>query len=83
MSIARPLHDMVKKDRKWEWMEKQKKVFEELKKKFTQEPVLAALDLDKKNEDGSGCFGLCYGDMLLNGGRRWKVETSRFSLKSF
>jgi len=48
MSIARPLHDMVKKDRKWEWMEKQKKVFEELKKKFTQKPVLAALDLDKK-----------------------------------
>ena len=48
MSIARPLHDIVKKDRKWEWMEKQKKVFEELKKKFTQKPVLAALDLDKK-----------------------------------
>jgi len=27
---------------------KQEKAFEELKKKFTQEPVLAALDLDKK-----------------------------------
>jgi len=39
---------MVKKDRKWKWTEKQEKVFEELKKKFTQELVLAALDLDKK-----------------------------------
>jgi len=29
-------------------MEKQEKAFEELKKKFTQKPVLAALDLDKK-----------------------------------
>ena len=38
---------MVKKDRKWEWMEKQEEAFEELKKRFTQEPVLAAPDLDK------------------------------------
>ena len=47
-SIMRPLYDMVKKDKKWKWMEKQERTFEELKKKFTQEPVLAALDLDKK-----------------------------------
>ena len=47
-SIARPLHDIIKKDRKWEWTEKQKETFEELKKRFTQEPVLVAPDLDKK-----------------------------------
>ena len=29
-SIARPLHNMVKKDKKWKWTEKQKRVFEEL-----------------------------------------------------
>ena len=39
---------MVKKDRKWEWMEKQEETFEELKKRFMQELVLAAPDLDKK-----------------------------------
>ena len=39
---------MVKKDRKWEQTEKQEKVFKELKKRFTQKPVLAVLDLDKK-----------------------------------
>ena len=33
--IARPLHDMVKKDRKWEWTERQEKVFKKLKKRFT------------------------------------------------
>jgi len=34
-------------------MEKQEEMFRELKEKFTKEPVLAAPDLDKKNEDGS------------------------------
>ena len=47
-SIARPLHDMVKKDKKWEQTEKQGKTFEELKRKFIEESVLAAPDLDKK-----------------------------------
>jgi len=39
---------MVKKDKKWDWMEKQEKAFRELKEKFTKESVLAASDLDKK-----------------------------------
>ena len=47
-SVARPLHDMVKKDKKWNWTERQEKVFKELKKQFTKEPVLAAPDIDKK-----------------------------------
>ena len=47
-SIPRLLHDMMKKDKKWEWTKKQERAFRELKKKFTEEPVLAAPDLDKK-----------------------------------
>ena len=39
---------MVKKDKKWEWIKKQEKAFEELKRRFTEELVLAAPDLDKK-----------------------------------
>ena len=38
----------MKKNKKWDWTEKQKKAFKELKGRFTKEPVLAALDLDKK-----------------------------------
>ena len=51
--IARPLHNLVKKDQKWNWIERQQKVFQELEKRFTKELVLAVPDLDKKNEDGS------------------------------
>ena len=38
----------MKKKQKWEWTERQQKVFKELKKRFTKEPVLAVPDLDKK-----------------------------------
>jgi len=47
-SIARLLHDMVKKDQKWNWTEKQEETFKKLKECFTKELVLAAPDLDKK-----------------------------------
>jgi len=39
---------MVKRDQKWDWTEKQKEVFRELKERFTKEPVLVVQDLDKK-----------------------------------
>jgi len=51
---------MVRKDQKWEWMEKQEEAFRKLKEKFTKKPVLAALDLDKKNEDRSRYIRLYY-----------------------
>jgi len=48
VSIARLLYDMVKKDQKWEWMERQEKMFRELKGRFTKELVLVVPDLNKK-----------------------------------
>ena len=47
-TVARPLHDLVKKDKKWEWMEREERVFRELKGRFTKKPVLAAPDINKK-----------------------------------
>ena len=39
---------MTRKEIKWSWREKQQKVFEELKKRFTTEPVLVIPDLDRE-----------------------------------
>ena len=47
-TVARPLHDLVKKDKKWVWTEKEEKTFQELKEQFTKKPVLAAPDINKK-----------------------------------
>jgi len=48
VSVVRPLHDMVKKDKKWDWTERQEKAFKKLKEWFTKELVLAVPDIDKK-----------------------------------
>ena len=46
--IAKPLHEMTRKNRKWNWGERQQKAFEELKKRFMIELVLVTPDLDKE-----------------------------------
>ena len=46
--IARPLHEITRKENKWSWGEKQQKAFEELKERFITEPVLVTPDLDKE-----------------------------------
>jgi len=75
-TVARPLHDLVKKDKKWEWTEREEKAFKELKERFTKEPVLAAPDIDKKNEDGGRCVRLYNGRCVVDGMQRWIVEAS-------
>jgi len=63
--VARPLHDLVKKDKKWEWTEREEKAFKELKEKFTKEPVLAAPDIDKKMRMEVDASDYAMGGVLL------------------
>ena len=58
-------------------IERQEKVFQKLKERFTKELVLIALDLDKKNEDKSRYVGLCYKRDII----RWEIKASSVSLK--
>ena len=46
--IARLLHEMMRKENKWSWGERQEKAFEELKERFMTELVLVTPDLDKE-----------------------------------
>jgi len=55
---------IIRKDQKKNQTEKQEKIFQELKKRFTKEPVLAALDLDK---DRSRHIELCHRTGFVNG----------------
>ena len=55
---------MVKKDKKWEWTEKQEKAFKELKERFTKELVLAAPNIDKKMRMEVDMSDYAMGDVL-------------------
>ena len=46
--IAKPLHKITRKEIKWSWGKRQQRAFEELKQRFTTEPVLVTPDLDKE-----------------------------------
>ena len=81
-SIARLLHNTVKKDRKWEWTEKQERAFEELKKRFTQGPVLAAPDLDRKMRMEVDASDYVMGRVLSMEGKDGKWRLVAFLSKS-
>jgi hypothetical protein len=56
-SIARPLHDLTKKDVPWQWHAEQQHVFDTLKEKFCQEPILKVYNPNLKTRvevDASG-----------------------------
>jgi RNase H-like domain found in reverse transcriptase len=43
-NLAKPLNNLLKKDQKFEWTEECQRVFDDLKKRFTEEPVLMMPD---------------------------------------
>ena len=45
--IAKPLNDLLKKDKKFEWINDCQKAFDNLKRRFTEEPVLMMPDQTK------------------------------------
>ena len=42
--LARPLHDLTKKDTPWRWEHAEQNAFDTLKKRFTEAPVLLMPD---------------------------------------
>jgi len=72
--IAKPLHEMTRKETKWSWGERQRKAFEELKERFTMEPVLVTLDLDREMRVEADASDFATGGVLSMkcGDEKWR-----------
>src|SRR5271168_2309051 len=62
--LARPLNDLTKKDKKFEWTEECQNTFDTLKKKFTEEPVLMMPDHSKPFQIESDASKVATGAVL-------------------
>ena len=62
--IAKPLHEITRKEMKQSWGEKQQKAFEELKERFTTELVLVTPDLDKEMRVEADASDFAMGEVL-------------------
>ena len=61
--IATPLTELTKKDTKFEWSSEAQRSFEELKKRFTSQPILSSFDPEKpitlETDASDGAIGAC------------------------
>ena len=46
--LTRPLNNLMRKEERWSWGDKQQKAFEQLKTIFMSRPLLVVPDLDKE-----------------------------------
>ena len=76
--IAKPLHEMTRKENKWSWGERQQKAFEELKERFTMELVLVIPNLDKEMRVEADTSDFTTGGVLL-----MKCEDEKWRLVAY
>jgi hypothetical protein len=62
--LARPLNDLTKKDKKFEWTDKCQNTFDTIKKKFTEQPVLMIPDHSKPFQIESNTLKVATGAVL-------------------
>ena len=77
--IARPLHDLTKKNVKYVWTNKENESFENLKTKLISQPVLILPDLSKPFEVQCDACGHCLGAVLLQEGHAIAYESRRLN----
>ena len=72
--VAKPLNMLVEKDRKWEWGVEQQGAFEELKRRFTTEPVLVVPDRNQEMRVEADASDYVMGGTLSVKGedRKWR-----------
>ncbi len=63
--IARPLHQLTRKNQEWRWGQEEQKAFDQLKARVTAEPVLAHANLQDQFELEVDASGYAVGAVLL------------------
>ncbi|CCO35846.1 Retrotransposable element Tf2 155 kDa protein type 2 [Rhizoctonia solani AG-1 IB] len=81
--MARPLHNLVKKEAAWNWSEKEQSAFEGLKKAITQAPVLAHADPDKAYFLDTDASGAALGSVLSQQQDNRRLHPIGFLSESF
>ena len=77
-SVAKPLHEITRKDVKWSWEERQWKVFEELKESFMIKLVLITPNLNKEMRIDVDVSDFAIGGVLL-----MKCEDEKWRLVAY
>ena len=75
--LAKPLNDLLKKDQKFEWTDDCQRAFDELKKRFTEEPVLMMPDQTKPFQ-----IEICNRSSSYSAGFEWRQTPHFIYLKN-
>ncbi|QRW07883.1 Retrotransposable element Tf2 protein [Ceratobasidium sp. AG-Ba] len=81
--IARPLHDLTKKDTKFEWTQECQQAFEEIKKRVSQDPVLIHPNPDKPFILETDASGIAIGAILSQRGKDGYLHPVAYLSKSY
>jgi hypothetical protein len=81
--MARPLHNLVKKETPWKWAEKEQIAFEGLKQAITEAPVLAHADPDKAYFLETDASGAALGSVLSQRQSDGRLHPVGFLSESF
>ncbi|QRW09554.1 Retrotransposable element Tf2 protein [Ceratobasidium sp. AG-Ba] len=80
--IARPLHDLTKKDTKFEWTQECQQAFEEIKKRVSQDPLIHP-DPDKPFILETDASGIAIGAILSQRGEDGYLHPVAYLSKSY
>ena len=62
--MARPLHDLTKKDTPWQWSKEQQEAFYSIKRQFCTEPILKVYDPELPTRVEVDASGFATGGIL-------------------
>lgn len=82
-SVARPLHDLTHKDKKWSWEDKHTDALNEIKKRMSSRPVLAHPDPKKQFIVETDASGVALGAVLSQKQEDGRLHPIAYLSKSF